>query len=90
MDPVSIEKFNEMFEHLFTAHDKNGNGYLEKDEAIEMVKVINSKRPDGKEFDQEKFDELWAAKAEGDRISKEHAHAMCLKRGQTLGFIAHE
>ena len=87
-DPISIERFEEMFEALFTAHDKNGNGALEKDEAFEMIKVINSKRPDGAEFDAAKFEEIWNNKAVDGRIAKQAAHDMLLKRAQTLGFIA--
>ena len=87
-DPISIEKFEEMFEALFTAHDKNQNGHLEKDEAVAMVQVINSKRPDGKEFDAAKFEEVWNNKAVDGKIAKQAAHDMLLKRAQTLGFVA--
>ena len=88
MEPITAEKFEELFEQLFTAHDKNGNGALEKDEALAMMQVINSKRPDGKEFDAAKFEEVWAAKSTDGKIAKAAAHDMLFKRAQTLGFIA--
>ena len=85
--PITVAAFEELFEQLFTAHDKNGNGSLEKDEARELMQVINSKRPDGQEFDETRFTELFDKFAEDGKISKEKAHQLALKRGQTLGFI---
>ena len=85
--PISVAAFEELFEQLFTAHDKNGNGYLEKDECRELMQVVNSKRPDGHVFQEDVFTQLFDSKAVDGKLSKELAHQLALKRGQTLGFI---
>ena len=47
-EKVSQEKIKELFEQFFAAADKNP-GFLEKEEASDMLKMINSMRFDGKE-----------------------------------------
>ena len=85
--PISVAEFEALFEQLFEAHDVNKNGALEIDEARALMQLINSKRPDGHAFDEERFVELFNSKAVDGKISKELAHQLALKRGQTLGFI---
>ena len=85
--PITVDQFNVMFEALFNAHDANHNGFLEKDECRELLKVVNSKRPDGHEFNEENFNALFDKHAVDGKIGKDSAHALALKRGQTLGFI---
>ena len=85
---ITPAQFEEMFEQLFTAHDANADGKLSKDECRELMKVVNAKRPDGHEFNEENFSALFDAKATDGHLSKEVAHALALKRGQTLGFIS--
>ena len=86
----SIAEFTELFDKLFTEHDKNGNNALEKDEARALMQAVNAARPDGHAFDEEKFEELFTARSVNGAIPKAVAHAALLKRGQTLGFIALE
>ena len=85
--PISVAEFDQFFEELFTAHDVNKNGFLEKDECRALMQVVNSKRPDGHVFDEAVFTQLFDAKATDGKITKEVAHSLALKRGQSLGFI---
>ena len=86
----SIAEFNEMFEKLFVEHDKNANGVLEHGEAHEFMKAVNAARPDHHEFDEARFEELWAARSVDGKIPKAVCHGALLKRAQTLGFVAAE
>ena len=86
----SIAEFTEMFDTLFAEHDKNHNGALEKDEARVFMQAVNAARPDGHEFDEVKFEELFAARSVDGAIPKAICHGALLKRGQALGFIASE
>ena len=84
---MTVEAFNAKFEEMFAKHDVNNNGFLEKEEAKNFMIEVASVRPDGKEFNEENFNKLFDEKSTDGKISKETAHAMGLKRGQTLGFI---
>ena len=84
---VDLATFEAMFEELFTRHDANNNGYLEKAEARAMIQEVNAQRPDGHEFNEENFSKLFDEKAIDGKIPKANAKEMALKRGRTLGFI---
>ena len=81
-------EFTEMFDKLFAEHDSNKNGALEIDEARNFMTAVNAARPDGQEFDEARFQELFAAKSTDGKIAKEVCHALMLKRAQTLGFVS--
>ena len=48
-------EFADYFNKLFTEHDKNNNGALEKDEARDFMVAINAPRPDGEKVDEDSF-----------------------------------
>ena len=89
-EAIPIAEFTVLFDGLFMLHDKNANGALEIEEARAFMIDVNSSRPDGAAFDEERFSALFTAKAVDGKIPKDVCHAVLLARGQQLGFVANQ